>query len=115
MRHARQVKIRLYLGQDDDLLEWLDGLDPRLNRGEVIKEVLRRGIRAAQSAPVAESSAKVDEDALREIIVDIRRVVEAAVLDALARAQIDIAQGQETQDEDGDDEVLDMLGDELLM
>ncbi len=113
MRHARQVKIRLYLGQDDDLLEWLDGLDPRLNRGEVIKEVLRRGIRAAQSAPVAESSAKVDEDALREIIVDIRRVVEAAVLDALAKAQIHI--GQETQDEDQDDEVLDMLGDELLM
>ncbi len=123
MRRARQLKVRLYFGQDDDLLEWLDSLDPRINRGEAIKEALRRGIdNRTTSAP---ANATLDADAVREAVTnaiaqsldlaEIRRVVEAAVTSALAAIRVNVVEETTGEDDDESEDFLDTLGDELLL
>ena len=93
MKRFWEVKFRLYVGQDDDLIGWLSGLDSRLNRSEVIKEALRRGIGESGAEAGVPVQARVDPDAVRNAVTqalndalgDIRQVVEAAVETALAR------------------------------
>ena len=124
MKRARQVKIRLYVGRDNDLLEWLNNLDPRLNQGEVIKEALRRGIRQGES-PAAPANVTLDANAMREAVAaaigqsldlaEIRRVVEAGVASALASAQVSVVDEGSEEGEDDSEAFLDNLGEELLM
>ena len=89
---VREIRVRLYPGQDDDLLEWLSSLNhlPYGAKSQAIKEALRRGIGLEGNAISASAFATVDPDALRaameqvmeRFLVDMRRVVEAALASA---------------------------------
>ncbi len=73
-----KITIRLYPGQDDDLIAWLSKLrQPRGQKGQAIKDALRRGIGQAGTVPPA---AALDASAL---LADIRQVVEAALQSAM--------------------------------
>jgi hypothetical protein len=73
-----KLTIRLYPGQDDDLIAWLSELRlPHGQKGDEIKNALRRGIGQAGTIPPA---ATLDASAL---LADIRQVVEAALQSAM--------------------------------
>lgn len=86
------VRFRLYPGQDDDLLAWYRELErlPYGGKGQAIKEALRRGIGQEASEPRVSASATVDPEALsrameqvmERFLVEMRRVVEAALASA---------------------------------
>jgi hypothetical protein len=74
-----EFRLRLYRGQDDELIRWLEQLDdqPYGLKTQAVKEALRRSIgedegQAATPAPTLDLS-------------EMRRVVEAAVTTALSR------------------------------
>lgn len=76
-RKQTEIRVRLYPGQDDDLIRWLSRLDGRPYglRSQAVKEALRRGI-GAGTGPATGPAPDLAE---------IRAVVEAAVEQALAR------------------------------
>jgi hypothetical protein len=104
-RRKKQVehKIRLYPGQDDELIRWMASLDdlPWGEKAQRVKQALLRGI---------------DDDHPREPnaavnLAKIRQVVEAAVSSSLARFEgqmIGVAVAVEGQ---ADDETRALLGD----
>ena len=98
-----QVILRFYPGQDDDLIHWLDGLDEGSTRTktQALKETLRRGI------GVEALQATVAAPALD--LVEVRRVVEAAVTSALSRFEGEVVGAAATTPTDEDDEVEDLL------
>lgn len=88
-----RCRFRLYPGRDDDLIEWVKSLDnlPYGGKGQAVKEALRKGLGfsvqgstgvrelgSSTHAPTHPSSQAQDE-----LLLDIRRVVEAAVSEAL--------------------------------
>ena len=97
MARTTFLKVRLYPGQDDDLLRWYESLAhlPYGAKSQAIKEALRRGIGLEEGASSASAFATVDPDALRaameqvmeRFLVDMRRVVEAALASAGPRAE----------------------------
>lgn len=73
--------IRLHHGRDDDLIEWVDSLEglPYGVRGQVVKDTLLRGISGVDPGQgVSMPAPAVD-------LAEIRRVVEAAVTQVMAR------------------------------
>ena len=80
----RTVKftLRLYAGQDDDLIHWLNGLDAeRMGaKTRAMKEALRNGTNAGNANAVQAAGGVPALD-----LVEVRRVVEAAVASALGR------------------------------
>jgi hypothetical protein len=95
--------LRFYPGQDDDLICWLDELDEEQigAKTQAMKEALRRGMRADQLQAAAPAPA-LD-------LVEIRRVVEAAVASALSRFEGKVVGAAATTPADEDDEVEDLL------
>ena len=83
MRRRKEVRLqlRLYPGQDDDLIHWLAQFDgrPYGAKSQAVKGALRRGIGAGPGQP-APSAPALD-------LAEIRAVVEAAVEQALARLE----------------------------
>jgi len=78
MKNDLKLTIRLYPGQDDDLIAWLSELRlPHGQKGDEIKQTLRRGIGQTGAVPPA---ATLDASAL---LADIRQVVEAVVQSAV--------------------------------
>jgi len=99
-----QVILRFYPGLDDDLIHWLGALDeePTRTKTQALKEALRSGIGAeplqAKVAPTAPD------------LVEVRQIVEAAVVSALGRFEgkvLGAAATASTQEED--DEVENLL------
>jgi hypothetical protein len=74
-KKVTDLKIRLYRGQDDELIAWLDQFDDRPYgaKSQAIKEALRRGIGAVTDP----GGLAMDEDRLRQL-------VKTGVLDVLA-------------------------------
>ncbi len=108
-----QLHIRLYPGQDDDLIDWAEELDeqPFGLKGQAVKEALRRGTRT-DSGPTAAATPALD-------LAQVRLVVEAAVETALARYAL-VLPGQGGGGADGatgagtgEDEELDALLDAM--
>ncbi|MFC2015626.1 hypothetical protein ACFLUM_01700 [Chloroflexota bacterium] len=98
-----EIKIRLYPGRDDELIQWQAQFDdqPYGVKTQAVKEALRKG------TGVEALQAKVVAPALD--LVEVRRVVEAAVATALGRFEGQmVGAAAETPDE-GDDEVEDLL------
>lgn len=83
-----EIKLRLYKGRDDDLIEWWLNLEaPPGGKTWVVKEVLRRHIGPESSvSPAAtvdpEAVTKAVERAMERFLVEIRRVIEAALASA---------------------------------
>lgn len=99
------LKIRLYPGQDDDLLAWLGQFEDRPYgaQTQALKAALRRGgLGADGPAPPA-----LD-------LAEVRRVVEAAVASALRRWSPETQAGDDPED-DETEELLDALGAALVM
>ncbi len=83
--NARPIKftLRLYPGQDEDLICWLAGLDEEKigTKTRAVKEMLRNGLAGEQSGgPVHEGVIAPALD-----LAAVRRVVEAAVDSSLER------------------------------
>jgi hypothetical protein len=104
-----QLHIRLYPGQDDELLHWLEQFDDRPYgvKSQAVKEALLRGVEGAAApggAPVIDLS-------------EVRRVVEAAVETALSRfqGQVVAATTLPSAGDDEADDLLDALGEALVM
>jgi hypothetical protein len=98
-----EIKIRLYPGQDDELIQWQAQFDdqPYGVKTQAMKEALRRGI------GVEALQATVTAPALD--LVEIRRVVEAAVTSALGRFEGNVVGATATTPAEEDDEVEDLL------
>lgn len=98
-----EIKIRLYPGQDDELIQWQAQFDdqPYGVKTQAMKEALRRGI------GVEALGATVATPALD--LVEVRRVVEAAVVSALSRFESHVAGATATTPAEEDDEVEDLL------
>jgi hypothetical protein len=105
------LSLRLYWGQDDDLISWLEQFDgqPYGVKTQVVKEALRRGL----SAGVGQAAAAPPALDLAEV----RRVVEAAIASALARfeGQMTGAPGAAPGEDDEAEGLLDALGNSLVL
>ena len=98
-----EIKIRLYPGRDDELIQWQAQFDdqPYGVKTQAVKEALRRGIgtgllQATAAAPALD-------------LVEVRRVVEAAVVSALGRFEGQVVGATTTTPAEEDDEVEDLL------
>lgn len=105
------LSLRLYWGQDDDLIGWLEKFDgqPYGVKTQAVKEALRRNLGAGGEQAAAAQPA-VD-------LAEVRRVVEAAVTSALARFEGQVhgvAAGVPGEDDEAED-LLDALGDSLVL
>ncbi len=94
-------KIRLYPGQDDELIRWMASLDdlPWGEKSQRVKEALLRGISNEHSREPAATPAAFD-------LAEIRQVVEAATESALVRFGGRITTGDDAIDEDDEVETL---------
>ena len=104
-----QLHVRLYPGQDDELLRWLEQFDDRPYgvKSQAVKEALLRGI---EGAAVSGGAPAID-------LSEVRRVVEAAVETALSRFQGQVVAATvppSTEDDEADD-LLDTLGENQVL
>jgi len=124
-RKRVEIKIRLHPGQDDDLIPWLKQLDhqPYGVKTQTVKGALRRSLGAERvqiltPTPVPEHPA----DLSRQSLVEIRQVVEAAVVSALSRFAFTLEAGGRVGEDAttaGEDDpvkdLLDTLGKALVL
>ena len=111
MVRKRTIKltIRLTVGQDDDLLAWLEGLQiPWGQKGQAVKDALRGGIGSAGAVPPAQLHMDV-------LLPEIRRVVEAGVAAALAGIAFQPQTGRTGDQDEQADQILDLLGQNLIL
>ena len=116
LRPHVKLTLRIYAERDEDLYRWLQGLDdlPYGHKAQEVKEVLRRGL--AQAGASGGSDAPVDAKAIQraltaalgELLDDLRRVVTAAVTNALNEVQVTVAT-RPHKGEDAEDDVQDLL------
>ena len=105
------LSLRLYWGQDDDLIGWLEQFDgqPYGVKTQAVKEALRQSLnRGGGQATATQPSLDLTE---------VRRVVEAAVTSALARfeGQMPVAAVAAPGEDDEAEDLLDALGDSLVL
>ena len=101
-----QLSIRLYPGDDDDLLTWLHEQDNHHGaKTHAIKRAWRRGIAAAN---VEQAPAAID-------LAEMRDVVEAAVVTAMSRYDVTAASENDADDEEETEQLLDALGRTLIL
>jgi hypothetical protein len=98
-----EIKIRLYPGRDDELIEWQAQFDdqPYGVKTQAMKEALRRGI-GVEALQATDAAPALD-------LVEVRRVVEAAVASALGRFEGGVVGATATTPTEEVDEVEDIL------
>ena len=107
--------LRLYPGQDDDLIRWLDELDGEQigAKTRAMKETLRSGRHIGKAEAARDTSATPPLD-----LVEVRQVVEAAVDSALGRLDGQLVRiGSADPVEEGDEveDLLDTFEDSLVL
>lgn len=111
-RRRREVhlSIRLYPGQDDELIRWLEQFDGRPHgvKSQAVREALCQGIKPAQGQAAAAPALDLAE---------LRQVVEAAIASALARfeGQVIGAAVATSVKDDETEEILNALGAALVL
>ncbi len=123
-RVRRLPTIYLYPDEDADLIAWLDSLGRGVNKSRLVKEVLRQGLQSGAGPSNAAASISLEADVVREAIgtaiaehldlTEIRRVVEAAVVTALAAARVTMVLAQDEDDDEMND-MLDGLGGKIML
>ena len=119
-----EIRIRLYPGQDDDLIPWLEQYEnqPHGVKTQAVKGALRRGLgteRMQSMAPPPASEHLIDLS--RQSLVEIRQVVEAAVASAMSRFACTLEAGgatcgtTTTEEDDPVEDLLDTLGKALVL
>jgi hypothetical protein len=106
-----EIKIRLYPGQDDELIRWQAQFDdqPYGVKTQAVKEALRKGIGVEHVLSGAEGTLEVTVAAPALDLVEVRRVVEAAVASALSRFEGHVADAAAATPAEEDEEVEDLL------
>jgi len=111
-RKTVSLKIRLYPGQDDDLIAWLEPLDAQGYGAEsrAVKDALRQGIGAETDQRATPVAAQID-------LAEVRRAVEAPVASALARfeGQVVGTVAAPLEEDDETEDLLDALGAALVL
>lgn len=117
-----QGHFRLLSGQDDDLITWWKSLNdlPYGGKGQAIKEALRRGLDL--SGPGSTGAGELGEihpcppapmhpstQAQSELLLDIRRVVEAAVIETLNQANVTVQESSKEHDPGDESKVEELL------
>lgn len=98
MTHAQRLtSIRLYPGQDDDLINWWNALPG--NRTEAVKAAIRRGLETGNTAPTLDLAA-------------IRGVIDAALEARLQGLALAPTTPQTNEEAEG---LLNALGADLLI
>ena len=105
------LSLRLYWGQDDDLIGWLEQFDgqPYGVKTQAVKEALRRSLNT-DGGQATGGQPSLD-------LAEVRRVVEAAIASALARfeGQMSGAAATAPGEDDEAEDLLDALGDSLVL
>jgi hypothetical protein len=106
-----EIKIRLYPGRDDELIQWQAQFDnqPYGVKTQAVKEALRRGIGTEHVLSGAEGPLQATVAAPALDLVEVRRVVEAAVASALGRFEGQMVGAAAAIPAEEDDEVEDLL------
>ena len=104
------VSLRLYPGQDDELIRWLERFDdqPYGTKSQAVKDALVRGIGTGTGVAAAAPALDLGE---------VRRVVEAAMATALARFEgqlVGVTVSAPAEDSETED-LLDALGEALVL
>jgi hypothetical protein len=84
-----RYELRLYPETDADLIVWLAELDkqPHGYKTQIVKETLRKGLSSPLPVPAPAMPETLDVQAVVDrLLPELRPVVEAAVLSALARS-----------------------------
>jgi hypothetical protein len=108
-----RLHLRLYAGQDDELIRWLEQFDdqPYGAKTQAVKDALLRGLGEAPGQASGPAAATAAWD-----LSDVRRVVEAAVETALARFGGQVITPTVAPSEDDEAEgLLDALGESLVL
>jgi hypothetical protein len=99
-----RISIRLYPGEDDDLLTWLAEQDDHHGaKTHAIKQAWRRGIATGDAAPTPPLD-----------LAEMRTVVEAAVATAMGRFNVAAASENDDEEEEAE-QLLDALGKTLIL
>jgi len=118
-KNTIQGHFRLLSGQDDDLITWWKSLNdlPYGGKGQAIKVALRNGLDLSghgcvgagelgeiHPCPPADSHAPMlpSSPAQSELLLDIRRVVEAAITEVLNQGHVEVRRESETSAENRD-------------
>ena len=103
-RKTVEFRIRLYSGQDDELIRWLEQFNdkPYGVKSQAVKEALLRGIGSDPDRPTTSAAPAVD-------LAEVRRVVEAAVATALARFEGQVSGAVPATPPEEDEETEDLL------
>ena len=106
-----EIKIRLYPGRDDELIQWQAQFDdqPYGVKTQAVKEALRRGTGVEHVLSKAEGALQATVAAPALDLVEVRRVVEAAVASALGRYEGQMVGAAAATPDEEDDEVEDLL------
>ena len=101
-----QGHFRLLSGQDDDLIIWWKSLNdlPYGIKGQTIKDVLRKGLGISEPGSTGAGELGGSIPAQDNLLLDIRRVVEAAVTEVLNQGQIAIQKPPDNSREPSPDE-----------
>jgi hypothetical protein len=121
-----QLHVRLYAGQDDELLRWLEQFDDRPYgaKSQAVKEALLRGIEAGSKPGEAPAEGCSSKPSVGQVelstsgLSEVRRVVEAAVETALSRfggQRVATATQPPVEEPDEAEALLDALGDALIL
>jgi hypothetical protein len=110
-RTHEEIRVRLYYGEDDQLLEWLRQFDdaPLGERSRAVKEALLQGIQ--EQATARDGPLLTDED-----LESIRRVVEVGVSSAMRRfGGVAVTSLQADGEDEETASMLDGLGESLIV
>jgi len=102
-RKTVEFRIRLYSGQDDELIRWLEQFNdkPYGVKSQAVKEALLRGMGSGNPGQ-GDAAPAVD-------LAEVRRVVEAAVATALARFEGQVSGAVPAHPPEEDEETEDLL------
>ena len=102
-RKTIEFRIRLYSGQDDELIRWLEQFNdkPYGVKSQAVKEALLRGMGSGNPGQ-GDAAPAVD-------LAEVRRVVEAAVATALARFEGQVSGAVPATPPEEDEETEDLL------
>ena len=90
MKYLPRVKLYANQHEDQQIITWLHPRDPHTNKSRLIKETLIRGINSPQSQKAyAAVPLNFDYDTLRrDLLPDIRRIIDAALQQTLATLHV---------------------------
>jgi hypothetical protein len=100
-KNVIRCRFRLYPGRDDDLITWWKSLNdlPYGGKGQTIKDVLRKGLGISEPGSTGAGELGGSIPAQDNLLLDIRRVVEAAVTEVLNQGHVEVRMESETSTE----------------